>query len=104
MRPANHLIAPDFGQALQLYQQSRFAEAVSVCSSILKAQPRHAGALHLLGILALRANDTQASARYLRNSLAIDPRQADAWCTLSTVLLQLGQGQEALDCAQRALQ
>jgi predicted Zn-dependent protease len=101
MRPAAHPIAPNYEQALQLYQQGRLKDAASVCSAILSVEPRHAGSRHLLGILALHDGNAPASAAFLRNSLAIDPRQPDAWCTLSTVLSQLGQKQEALDCTAR---
>jgi protein O-GlcNAc transferase len=104
MRPAAHPIAPNFEQALQLYQQGRLKDAASVCSAILSVEPRHAGSRHLLGILALHDGNAPASAAFLRNSLAIDPGQPDAWCTLSTVLSQLGQKQEALDCTARAVQ
>lgn len=104
MRPAAHPIAPNFEQALQLYQQGRLKDAAGVCSAILGVDPRHVGARHLLGILALRSGNAPASAVHLRNSLAIDSRQPDVWCTLSTVLLQLGQKREALDCTQRAVE
>ena len=103
MQPAARSIVPTFQQALQLYEQARFSDAASVCSALLGAEPRHTGALHLLGILMLRGGDPQASVGHLRNSLAIDARQSDVWCTLSTVLLQLGEWAEALECTERAL-
>lgn len=104
MQPAARSIAPNFENAVQLYQQGRIGDAASVCSAILNAEPRHTAALHLLGILALRRGDAQASAEHLRNSLAIDSRQSDVWCTLSNLLLQLGQPEEALNCTRRAVQ
>ena len=52
MRPAAHSIAPNFDQALQLYQQGRLMDAASVCSALLGADPRHAGPARLEAIRA----------------------------------------------------
>jgi protein O-GlcNAc transferase len=104
MRQAAHVMEPSFEYAAQLFQQGRLSEALNACSTLLRAQPRHAGALHLLGVLALHAGETDTSIGYLQKSLEVDPRQSDVLCTLSAVLLQLNRATEAFDCTERALQ
>ena len=41
-------------QAAQLQQQGRLDQAAELCRTLLAAQPRHGGALHLLGVIAFR--------------------------------------------------
>src|SRR6516162_7483401 len=48
-----------FQQGLALHQQARFAEAERAYEEVLRQEPRHFDALHLLGIIALQTRRTQ---------------------------------------------
>ena len=43
-----------FSQAITLHQQGRLMEAESIYREILRQQPEHFDALHLLGVIAIQ--------------------------------------------------
>lgn len=89
--------------ALLLHQQGRVTDAEAACRKILKAQPNHAGALHLLGVVALQQGRLGGAVELLRHSLTFDPNQPFANLNLGAALLGLGQPADALACFERAI-
>ena len=51
--PAAAALQASFEQASTLHRQGRLAEAERICREVLRQQPNHFGALHLLGLIAL---------------------------------------------------
>ena len=51
--PASALQA-GFAQASALHRQGKLAEAEAICREVLRQLPNHFGALHLLGLIALK--------------------------------------------------
>ncbi|MCC6657121.1 MAG: tetratricopeptide repeat protein [Rhodocyclaceae bacterium] len=61
--------------ALQHHQAGRLAQAEALYRRILAAAPQHAGALHLLGVLALQAGRHEEAAQLIGRAIAVDNRQ-----------------------------
>lgn len=72
-------------QAIQLHRQGNFTEAKRLYRQILQDQPRHYGALHLLGVIALQTHDIAAAVALLEESISINPN-------IATVHNNLGNG------------
>jgi tetratricopeptide (TPR) repeat protein len=60
--------------ARQLFDAGRSLEAQSVCQHILSENPRHAGALHLLGLLKRDLAEYQTAIELFRRAIAVEPR------------------------------
>ena len=94
-------------QAMQLvyqhYQGGRFAEAQAACESILAVQPRHADALHVLGILAAQSHRLDAAADLISRAIAIDPRVPSYHNSLANILCDRGQRDQAIPHYQKAI-
>jgi predicted TPR repeat methyltransferase len=74
-------------EAMELHQRGRLAEAEAIYLELLRAQPRHADALHYLGVLRLRLGHRDHALELLRRSLELAPRNADAWSNLGNIRL-----------------
>ena len=44
-------------EAVMLHQQGQLAQAKMICEQLLAAEPNHANALHLLGIIEYQTNN-----------------------------------------------
>ena len=75
--------------------EGRLADAEATCREILARDERHAGAWHLLGILAFRAGHAQQAAEHVERAVALAPSRADSRCTLGFVLRALNRPAEA---------
>ena len=64
--------------ALQHHQQGQLQTAEQLYRDVLAYDPRHAGALHYLGVIAHQTGNNQAALDTIRRSLAIDPQNAEA--------------------------
>jgi protein O-GlcNAc transferase len=89
--------------AIQHHQRGDFGEAERLYRAVLRAEPRHADAHHLLGFLFLQRGEPRAAVAAIRRSLEIEPQQPSGWLNLGLAWQQAGQHQEALDCLERAL-
>ncbi|HSI54803.1 MAG TPA: tetratricopeptide repeat protein [Ramlibacter sp.] len=92
-----------FKEAFALHQQGRVAEAKAQYEQVLKLWPRHAVALHLLGVIALEAGDTPEALRKLDAALAVAPEDSAAWNSKAVALHRLKQYPEALAACERSL-
>jgi predicted O-linked N-acetylglucosamine transferase (SPINDLY family) len=90
-------------QAQGLQQAGRLGDAERLYREVLRRQPRHADALHFLGLVAWQAGHPQAAADLIAQAVAIAPRDADALANLGLVLHALQRFDEALASLDRAL-
>jgi tetratricopeptide (TPR) repeat protein len=95
--------ASELDLGLSLHQQGKLADAESVYLTILHRQPAHAGALHLLGVIALQTGRLEQAVALIGKSLSLDPRHAGAYCNHGTALAHLGHLREALSSFDRAI-
>jgi Flp pilus assembly protein TadD len=84
-------------RAAELHLKGEAAEAEALYPTVLRAQPRNPGALHMLGVLATRAGNARRALELIAQAITIDPNQAAAYSNLGNALMVLGRHAEALD-------
>lgn len=95
--------AAELGRALELVQAGRVGEARAACERLLAAHPGHFDALHLAGVLALRAGESAAGIQRLEQAVAVDDTVAAAHANLAKALLAAGRTEAAAAAFDRAV-
>jgi protein O-GlcNAc transferase len=93
-----------FQIAVQHHQAGRLADAEAYYRRILAAQPNHAGALHLLGLIAHQVGRHELAVDLIRQSIALNPNNAIAHSNLGDTYRTIGRFDEAAAACRRALQ
>jgi len=96
-------ISEAFAAARRLHREGRLAQAERGYRDILAADPRHAGALELLGVIAHQAGRGDTAVQLIGRALTIDPGSADAHVNLANVLKDQGELAAATDHYRQAL-
>jgi tetratricopeptide (TPR) repeat protein len=84
-------------------QAGQTLEAQLCCERLLAADPNHAGALHLMGLIALQSQQYDHALHWIARAIAQDPRP-DYLATLGATLSQQGRYEEALKAFDKAVQ
>ncbi|MEA2929847.1 MAG: protein O-GlcNAc transferase, partial [Hyphomicrobiales bacterium] len=87
---------------MSLHQQGRLPEAEKLYAKILKIEPDHFDALHLLGVLKHQQGNAAEALRLIAAALKADATP-DAFSNYGNVLCALNRHQEALASYDRAL-
>ena len=90
-------------QAVALHQAGRLVEARAVYQRILMAQPRHADALHLLGVIAFQTGEHAQAVSLINRAIAINPDNPAQYQNVALAYRDLKQPQEALAHYARAI-
>jgi predicted O-linked N-acetylglucosamine transferase (SPINDLY family) len=90
-------------EAVALHQAGRLAEARAAYLEILKAQPRNADALHLLGVIAHQMGDHEQAVTLIGQAIAIHPGNAAQYQNIALALKALQRWDEALNQYARAI-
>ena len=90
-------------QALALHRQGQLAPAQTIYQEILRRQPRHFDALHMLGVMAAQRGDAARAVELIAAAIAVDPGNAAAHVNRGLALKELGRLREALASLQRAI-
>ena len=93
----------DFKRAIELHRQGDLPEAERIYADVLRRQPAHADALHLLGLVAVQTGRAARGVDLIRQSIELNPKFASAHSNLSAALNELGRYEEGLASADRAL-
>lgn len=101
--PANLSIAQAMERASQLQSSGRLAEAEQLLRQILQAQPRHAHALHLLGVVAHQGGQPDLALKLITDAIALDGEVALFHSNLAEMYRQKGQLTEAIRHGEAAL-
>lgn len=91
-------------QAMRLHEKGRLDQAEKRYEKILKTNPDHAGALHLMGVLAQQAGKSEEAKRLIRQSIAIDPNFSDAFFNLGIVEEALNNTLNAQEAYKKAVE
>jgi predicted O-linked N-acetylglucosamine transferase (SPINDLY family) len=91
------------GRAFDGLNDGRWAEARQLCERVLRLQPKHVEALHLLGLVLCRSGESDKGLKLLRRAIAFEPRAAALHNNLGNVLRDLGRAEEALGAYDKAL-
>ncbi len=92
-----------FDLALQHHQAGRLQDAEQLYRQILAQQPRHADALHFLGVIAAQAGRGDVAVDLIRQALALKPNWPDAHNNLGNVLKDKGRLDEAIAAYRQAI-
>jgi tetratricopeptide (TPR) repeat protein len=90
-------------RAEQLRQQGQLAEAKALCQQVVAAQPRHAEALHLLGIVLHQAGDAAGAIEMLQRAVAANPGVPLYHSNLGEMLRLAHRLDEAVAAGERAV-
>jgi len=96
-------IEQSFELAVQHHQSGRLAEAEALYRQILAADPRHAGALHLLGVVAHQVGQNDVAVELIRQATALKPDFPEAYNNLGIALKDQGQLDEAIAACRQAI-
>jgi tetratricopeptide (TPR) repeat protein len=92
-----------FDQAMALFQGGRLAEAKRIARRVLANQPKHAQALHLLGVaLSQQGNHTEAL-RFIDAARQIEGQSASIYNSRGNVLVTLQRFDEAVASYDKAI-
>ena len=94
---------PTFARAVALHQRGDIRSAQELYRQILRLQPRHAGALHLLGSIHLQRGELTDALAACEAALAINPANAAVLQTQGDVLHDLSRYAEAIAVYDRCL-
>jgi tetratricopeptide (TPR) repeat protein len=89
--------------ALQEHKNGNYREAERMYRTILEQNPRHPGALHLLGVLAHEAGQLETAMQLIREAIKIQPSVASFHNNLGNVLEKANCHEEAQACYQQAI-
>jgi Tfp pilus assembly protein PilF/SAM-dependent methyltransferase len=92
-----------FQYALALHHAGDFARARAAYEEILRLQPNHFEALHMLGVLACDTHDTRNGIELLLRVIALYPQHAAAHCNLGSAYQDIDRIQDALASFDRAI-
>lgn len=77
--------------------------AHELCLKVLTAEPQHADALFLLGMIAAEHQKFAKAVEVIDRAIALAPHKAEYWAQRGRALLSLQKPREAFEAAQRAL-
>jgi tetratricopeptide (TPR) repeat protein len=92
-----------FDLAVQHHQAGRLRQAEQLYRQILAQWPEHAGATHLLGVLAHQVGRNDIAVDLIRRAIALNPNYAEAHSNLGVALQDKGQLDEAIAAYRQAI-
>ena len=92
-----------FSEAVSLFQARDLAGSERLCGEVLRKAPRHAGALHLLGLVRLAGGNAGEAVTLLERAVERDPRNPIALENLGVAHLAAGDATAAEPQFRRAL-
>jgi len=93
-----------FQLAVQHHQCGRLADAEALYRQILAAQPKHAEALHLLGVIAHQIGRDDLAMELIRKSIALHPNNPEAHSNLGEACRSAGRLDEAIGAFRHGLE
>ncbi|MFO1317805.1 MAG: tetratricopeptide repeat protein [Burkholderiales bacterium] len=91
-----------WARASALHREGRLAEAIAGYDEILRANPKHAAALHYAGVAHYQKGELVPALDLLRAAVAIDAGNADAWSNFGLVLQAAGHPRTAVEVFEKA--
>jgi predicted O-linked N-acetylglucosamine transferase (SPINDLY family) len=101
--PSPPAFVPEYEAAVAAHRAGKLERARHLYTEILAAEPDHADALHMLGVIAIQSGDTRAGIELINQSLAAKPDHPAAYSSLGNALRSLKRPEEALRQFERAL-
>ena len=103
--PASNAAAVEaaLAAAIQHLQSGQLQHAEAAFRRVLKAQPSHPVALHLLGAVALQAGKNETAVDLIGKAIALKPDYAEAHNNLGSELVNQDKLAEAVACYRKAI-
>ena len=89
---------------LEHHRAGRLLQAEQMYRRVLQIHPRHAGAVHLLGLIAFQAGKLDVAEFMLKEAVKIDAFHAPYSADLGEIYRALGKGSEAIAAYRKALE
>ncbi|MFQ5953697.1 MAG: tetratricopeptide repeat protein [Kiloniellales bacterium] len=89
--------------AIQHHQAGRLGQAEALYRQVLKVQPQNADALHLLGVIAMRAGRPDSAVDLIRRAIATNAHNPAYVVSLANALRRLGRHQDVIAVCRDAL-
>jgi tetratricopeptide (TPR) repeat protein len=93
----------DLALGLQEHQRGRLGQAARLYRNVLRAQPDHPDALHLLGVVAHQQGDHRQAAECISRAVTFNPGNAGYHANLAEAYRGLGNLDRAAECCRTAL-
>jgi tetratricopeptide (TPR) repeat protein len=91
-------------EAVAHHKEGRLDEAASLYEIALETAPRHADALHLLGVIAHQRGDHASAVQRIREAITISGDRASYHSNLGIAYRSLGRTAEAVEALRRSAQ
>jgi Tfp pilus assembly protein PilF len=88
---------------LEHHRAGRLLQAEHMYRRVLQIHPRHAGAIHLLGLIAFQVGKPELAAEYLTEAIKIDAFRATYPADLGEIYRAQDKIPAAIDCYRKAL-
>ena len=89
--------------AFESHRAGDLGRAEAICRDLLRVDPRHADALHLLGVVAFQRDEKVAAADYIGQAIDADRRRPEYHNSLGNVYRTLGRPADAIEEFREAL-
>ncbi len=93
-----------FEQAVKLHQHQCFAEAKDLYEQILRVEPKHFDATHLLGLMACQQKNHDVGLPLIHQAIALNPKNAGPYSNLGVIYKELKQFDQALLFQSKAIE
>jgi tetratricopeptide (TPR) repeat protein len=88
---------------MRFHQSGNLAGAGTLYRQILRADPRHADALHLIGVIAYQTGNNVKAVEYIRKAITVNPQVSFYHNNLGNALQNLGVSDEAIKSFKEAI-
>src|SRR5665647_2442037 len=92
-----------FREGLRLQNLGQLEQAHAIYLQVLKLQPGHFDALHMLGVVAARTNNPARAIELINTAIAVNPDSASAYSNRGNALTALKQYQAAVASYDQAI-
>ncbi|GAB4137828.1 MAG: hypothetical protein Tsb009_05600 [Planctomycetaceae bacterium] len=97
-------IAESLQEAVNAHQVGDLPRAETIYREIVRVDPQHADALHLLGLAAHQRDQPKMAVDYISRAIEINDQFAPYYSNLGVACMKLGNREEAVRCFQKALE
>src|SRR5215467_3118688 len=94
--PAAAALQAKLNQGMALHRQGELADAERCYAEVLRWQPNHFDALHLLGVITLQTRRTERGVELIKRAIGLNPKVAAAHSNLGNALRWLKRPEEAI--------
>ena len=96
-------VETQFHLAVSFHQQERFHDAAKLYESVVIANPRHADAWHMYGLMANQLSRHEQALEWITNAIKLQPRNPKFLANLGVIFIELKKYDMALEIYNKCL-